>query len=374
MARERVAEATGTFFFPLDLPCVVRKVIRRLRPDLFIIAETELWPNFLRIVKEEGAKTLLVNGRISDRSFNRYRKTRFFWTAVLDNFDAMSMIRVQDGERIISMGANPVKVFVNGNCKFDQAAALRRPGLPGRDEEDSSGSERRSRSSSPGPPTRGKKRRSSRPFRRFAQRYPETILILVPRHVDRSARVEKLLERHGIRGSNPPKPARTGRGGKGRGWCSGTPSASSLKFTAWARSFSAGRAWFPSAGRTSWSRRPGGKSSSTALPWRIFSTLTGSCPRVGAGIMVRNGEELADRCLYLLDHPRELGGEGKGGEGSPSGPAWARPREIWTWPESCCNDEQRRKRFWPWKTGKFSKAGHSARRGNGRVRWSLTPP
>jgi 3-deoxy-D-manno-octulosonic-acid transferase len=113
IARERVLEATGTFFFPLDFPFVVRKVIRQLRPDLFVIAETELWPNFLRIVKEEGAKALLVNGRISERSFKRYLKTRFFWTGVLDDFDAMSMIRVQDGERIISMGANPVKVLVN---------------------------------------------------------------------------------------------------------------------------------------------------------------------------------------------------------------------------------------------------------------------
>ena len=77
IAQERVSEATGTFFYPLDFPFVVRKVIRLLRPDLFIIAETELWPNFLRIVKEEGAKTLLVNGRISERSFERYRKPDF---------------------------------------------------------------------------------------------------------------------------------------------------------------------------------------------------------------------------------------------------------------------------------------------------------
>ena len=57
IARERVLEATGTFFYPLDFPFVVRKVIRQLRPDLFVIVETELWPNFLRIVKEEGAQT-----------------------------------------------------------------------------------------------------------------------------------------------------------------------------------------------------------------------------------------------------------------------------------------------------------------------------
>ena len=68
MARERVNEATGTFFFPLDYAWVVRKVIRRLRPDLFILAETELWPNFLRVVKEEGAKSRYAGNKNQERT------------------------------------------------------------------------------------------------------------------------------------------------------------------------------------------------------------------------------------------------------------------------------------------------------------------
>jgi len=53
VARERVAEATATFYFPLDLPFVVQGVIRKIRPDLFLVAETELWPNFLHIAKRK---------------------------------------------------------------------------------------------------------------------------------------------------------------------------------------------------------------------------------------------------------------------------------------------------------------------------------
>ena len=198
MALERVKEATGTFFFPLDYPPVVRKMVRGLRPDLFIIAETELWPNFLRIAKKEGVKSLLVNGRISDRSYGRYRKARFFFTAVLDSVDAMSMIRVQDGERIISMGANPVQVFVNGNCKFDQAAANADPRLReemmrlvGLGEEDLvwvAGSTHE-----------GEEEVVVRSFLRLRESFPDLLLILVPRHIDRSERVEKILERNGIR-------------------------------------------------------------------------------------------------------------------------------------------------------------------------------
>src|SRR5208337_4507882 len=191
IARERVLEATGTFFFPLDFPFVVRKVIRQLRPDLFVIAETELWPNFLRIVKEEGAKALLVNGRISERSFKRYLKTRFFWTGVLDDFDAMSMIRVQDGERIISMGANPVKVLVNGNCKFDQVALSAEPVLQ-EEMRRLLGIGDQERVFIAGSTHEGEEEVVIQTFQKIRQRFPETILILAPRHVDRSSRVEKL--------------------------------------------------------------------------------------------------------------------------------------------------------------------------------------
>jgi 3-deoxy-D-manno-octulosonic-acid transferase len=79
IAREQVTEADATFYFPLDLPFIMDRVMQELRPNLCILAETELWPNFLRIAKGYGARTLLANGRISDRSYGRYRKSRFFW-------------------------------------------------------------------------------------------------------------------------------------------------------------------------------------------------------------------------------------------------------------------------------------------------------
>ena len=133
IARERVMEATGTFFFPPDFPFVVRKVIRQLRPDLFVIAETELWPNFLRIVKEEGAKALLVNGRISERSFKRYRKIRFFWTAVLDNFDAMSMMGSRT-EKELSPWVRTRQGLGQRELQIRPGGPLRQPSLSGRDE------------------------------------------------------------------------------------------------------------------------------------------------------------------------------------------------------------------------------------------------
>jgi 3-deoxy-D-manno-octulosonic-acid transferase len=312
IARERVLEATTTFFFPLDLSFVVRRVIRRMRPNLFILAETEIWPNFLRIAKEEGARTMLVNGRISDRSFNRYRKTRFFWTAVLDQLDAMSMIRVQDGERIVSMGANPVQVFVNGNCKFDQAAFSA----------DSAFREEMKRLLEveeqdllfiAGSTHEGEEEAVLQAFLKIRQRYPGMILVLVPRHVDRTARVEKLLTRYGvndfIRRSQIESVSRQGKqvvlwdtfGELFKVYSVGT-----IVFC--------GASLVPKRGQNILEPAAWGKVVLYGPSMEDFIDAHQLLQSVGAGIMVRNGEELAERCLYLLNQPQELKRRGEAGK------------------------------------------------------------
>jgi 3-deoxy-D-manno-octulosonic-acid transferase len=69
MARRIVTGATSFIYYPLDIPFVVRKIITKVSPDIFILTETELWPNFIRVCKEQGAKIIMVNGRISQRSY-----------------------------------------------------------------------------------------------------------------------------------------------------------------------------------------------------------------------------------------------------------------------------------------------------------------
>jgi 3-deoxy-D-manno-octulosonic-acid transferase len=311
IARERVTEATGTFFFPLDLPFVVRRVIRRLRPDLFVVAETELWPNFLRIVKEEGARTLLVNGRISDRSFKRYRKTRFFWTAVLDNFDALSMIRVQDGERVISMGANPVHVFVNGNCKFDQAATSVDPAFQ-EEMKKQLGIQDRDRVFVAGSTHEGEEEAVIRTFLKILPRYPELVLVLVPRHVDRAPRVEKLLERYGIQ----DKIRRSQLGDKGR---EGARVVLWDTFGELFKVYSMGEVVFcggslvPRRGQNILEPAAWGKVVLYGPSMEDFQDAHLLLSGVGAGIMVQNEEELAERCLYLLDHPALMKERGEAG-------------------------------------------------------------
>ena len=109
----------GLFYFPFDLAPVVARVLDRVRPALFITVDTELWPNLLRQCSQRGVRTALVNGRISDRSYPRYRVVRPFFRQVLADVDRCCAQTEESGRRLIDLGAPPTRVTVTGNLKFD---------------------------------------------------------------------------------------------------------------------------------------------------------------------------------------------------------------------------------------------------------------
>ena len=111
--------ADHVFYFPLDLPGSIRRTLDRVNPDLVLIAETEIWPNFLRECRKRNVRVVMVNGRISDRSFPRYRFVRRWLKHVLDDFTLLGMQTETDRERIESIGADGRKVTVFGNLKYD---------------------------------------------------------------------------------------------------------------------------------------------------------------------------------------------------------------------------------------------------------------
>lgn len=108
------------FFFPYDFLLVVRHLVRRINPWLFLLVETDLWPNFLHEVKKKGVPAILVNGRISPRSYTRYKRLSFFTKRIISNFACCCMQTETDAKRIRSLGAAKEKVEVTGNIKFDQ--------------------------------------------------------------------------------------------------------------------------------------------------------------------------------------------------------------------------------------------------------------
>ncbi len=124
MAGQQVAKTNlpyvdEVFYFPFDLGFIVNRTLRLVRPRLFVMMETEIWPNLLRACHRDGVKTVLVNGRISSRSYPRYRFVRFFFRRVLAHVDRFCMQGEESARRIIELGAARERVTVTGSLKFD---------------------------------------------------------------------------------------------------------------------------------------------------------------------------------------------------------------------------------------------------------------
>src|ERR1017187_6589173 len=122
LARERFG-ASRVFYCPLDLPWAVRAWLNALRPRLFILAETEFWPNMLSGCFRRKIPVAVVNARISDRSWPRYRQLRWLWRPFLSQLSRILAQSQTDADRLIAIGCLPERVTVAGNLKFDVRAA-----------------------------------------------------------------------------------------------------------------------------------------------------------------------------------------------------------------------------------------------------------
>jgi len=117
-------QAAAVFYFPIDWAWTVRRVLRRLNPAAILIMETELWPNLFRIARKRNIPVAVLNGRISDKSFGRYKKVRSFIARVLNDLTVAAMQSDQDASRIRELGLNDDRVVVTGNVKFDNAESV----------------------------------------------------------------------------------------------------------------------------------------------------------------------------------------------------------------------------------------------------------
>ncbi|MBN2719641.1 MAG: 3-deoxy-D-manno-octulosonic acid transferase [Proteobacteria bacterium] len=119
-ARRECGFVKSIFYFPFDLPFVVGRAIRRVDPEIFITAETEIWPNFFAGCFRRKIPVVVVNGRISDHSFSRYRRFRWFFRPILERVSLFLMQSEEDARRIRELGARPETVKVTGNTKYDR--------------------------------------------------------------------------------------------------------------------------------------------------------------------------------------------------------------------------------------------------------------
>ncbi|MGH9456794.1 MAG: 3-deoxy-D-manno-octulosonic acid transferase [Thermoanaerobaculia bacterium] len=121
MARRLFASDTVTYF-PVDFSFSVRRFLDRHEPRLFVCVETEIWPNAVRLSRARGIAVAIVNGRLSDASFGRYRRVRPLLARVLRLYDAILVRSEADRERFVAIGAREDRVRVTGNLKFDSVS------------------------------------------------------------------------------------------------------------------------------------------------------------------------------------------------------------------------------------------------------------
>jgi 3-deoxy-D-manno-octulosonic-acid transferase len=185
--------AENVFYFPLDLGFAVRPYLDAIKPQLIIIAETEFWPNFLRLAKARNTRIAIINCRISDRSFPGYRRFRFSLSRVLKNVDLFLAQTMQDKERLVAIGAPESKVEVAGNLKYDVAPPPAPPIVASlADNIAKSGA-------GPvlvcGSTFDGEEGSLLSAFRNILAAHPKAVMILAPRSAERFAEVAALVER-----------------------------------------------------------------------------------------------------------------------------------------------------------------------------------
>ena len=128
LARRQVADVDGVFYFPFDWAFSVRRTLDVVRPRLFLMMETEIWPNLLRECRRRGIRTMLVNGRISYRSFPRYLLVKPMFRRVLRDIDRFCVQGEDMARRLVQLGADRARMTVTGSLKFDSLEAA--PAIP----------------------------------------------------------------------------------------------------------------------------------------------------------------------------------------------------------------------------------------------------
>ena len=196
VARTIAIGEEDVFYLPFDISFVTEKVVDIIKPEIFLCLETELWPNLISSLYKRNTKIILINGRISDKSYSGYRRIRFVTSDILNKFSLILMQSKQDGDRILNLGAPKDKVFVTGNLKFDLSlvdSTNRRQEIRQRlniNEQDVlliAGSTHR-----------GEEMQIAECYSRLIKDYNNLRLLIAPRHIERAKEIKHILSIYGF--------------------------------------------------------------------------------------------------------------------------------------------------------------------------------
>lgn len=189
VAREKAPADTDVIYLPYDIGFILKKAISRVNPLVFMVIETELWPNTFRMLAREGIPVILLNGRISGTSLKGYRRISFFMKKVLSYVQEFGMQSSLDAERLTAIGADKKRISVLGNFKFDMDMHRAVPSWI----VSLMGSVVVAGSTHP-----GEEELILRAYQENLDRFPDIILVIAPRHPERFGDVEELLRRMNI--------------------------------------------------------------------------------------------------------------------------------------------------------------------------------
>lgn len=195
---QRLSGIADHCYLPLDWPWTVLRYVRWIRPAAFIFVETELWPNLLRCLHRHGVPTILVNGRLSSRSFRNYRLIRGFMTRVLSTVSLCLVQSDRDLQRMTQLGMARNQVHRTGNMKFDQGQHWEVNGIP-RIKPGSIGLALGEELIVAGSTHAEEEEALLRCYERVCREYPTVVLLLAPRHIERADRLENRVQAYGMK-------------------------------------------------------------------------------------------------------------------------------------------------------------------------------
>lgn len=184
------------FFFPFDLPGIVDRVLNSVRPDVLVVVETELWPNLLHAARRRGVPVIVVNARVSDRSYPRARALRPLYRWMLGNLERICAQSQEDADRFVALGADPERVTVTGNSKFDEQFPAVREADVSKFRQDF-GFRREAPVLVAASTHEGEEELVLQAFTRLRVTHADLQLVIAPRHPERGGRVEEIVHDHG---------------------------------------------------------------------------------------------------------------------------------------------------------------------------------
>jgi 3-deoxy-D-manno-octulosonic-acid transferase len=193
----KLFDSRSVIYAPFDFLPSVRKALSTVKPEVMVFLETEIWPAWITEAHRREIPCALVHGRISRRSIGKYLAFRPLFRDVLKKFNTFSMITEEDGHRIVDMGADPKRVEVNGNAKHDLLASQTDPAIETRMQ--------KLLSLKPFQPVfvggstrEGEEEILLNVYKRISKEFPETVLVIAPRHIVRTSRIEALARQQGL--------------------------------------------------------------------------------------------------------------------------------------------------------------------------------